>query len=103
MHYIRNNDDLARLHLESAVALKGRAFVENWITADANTVPTGDKPAASGRGRKPGAAPTEVRCIWTFAGGDQCKNAKVADSSHCKIHASKAAAISAAAVSVVTG
>ena len=97
----RTTDDLARLHLETAVALKGMAFVQDWInghgqgqTSQQSSTPTQE----SGRGRKPGAAAPEIRCAWTLVAGGQCKNAKMAESEYCKIHVGKASAISAAVI-----
>jgi hypothetical protein len=85
----RTNQELARIHLETAIALTNADTVRAWLA------PT--TPAATGtRGRKPGAAPAETRCDWTLIAGGQCKNAKIAGSDHCKIHVDKAAAITAA-------
>jgi hypothetical protein len=98
----RTADDLARLHLETAVALKGVAFVQDWINGhgqEQNSQQSSTPTQETGRGRKPGAAAPEIRCAWALVAGGQCKNAKIAGSEHCKIHAAKALAISA----VVTG
>jgi hypothetical protein len=97
----RSTDDLARLHLETAVALKGLVFVQEWINGqEQNSQQLSTPTQESGRGRKPGAAAPEVRCTWTLVAGGQCKNTKMAGSEYCKIHDGKASAISAAVTGV---
>jgi hypothetical protein len=99
---IRPTDDLARLHLETAVALKGLAFVQDWVNGQGQASQQLSTPTQeSGRGRKPGAAAPEIRCAWALVAGGQCKNTKIVGSEYCKIHVGKASAISAAAA--VTG
>jgi len=99
----RTNEELARLHLETAVALMSREFVLQWIGQQGLDPAPAPAAPASGRGRKPGAAAAEVRCTWSLSAGGQCKNAKIAGSDHCKIHADKAAAISAVETATATG
>lgn len=102
----RTKEELARIHLETAIALTNTDTILAWMTKPHSTPPS--SPIASGggkpRGRKPGAAAEESRCTWMLTSGGQCKNAKVEGSSHCKIHAIKSTAIAAAATatSVVT-
>lgn len=108
----RNNEELAVIHLETAVALKGIRFARKWLAEQhgptSPTVPSGAASATSAtseydtthtihsvRGRKPGAAAPEVRCSWMMKGGDKCKNSKVEPSVYCKIHETRAAAIAA--------
>jgi hypothetical protein len=93
---IRSADELARIHLETAIALKGLSFVQNWVAQHGSVMAVPPPAASSGRGRKPGAASSEIRCVWSLVAGGQCKNAKVPGSGHCKIHEAKASAISAA-------
>ena len=97
------NVSLARLHLETALKLTSREFVTEWLkdvpvpvllspVAEVlqlvhSTPPT--MSAASKRGRKPGAATPESRCIWKMTTGDQCKNGRYNTSEYCKIHISK--------------
>ena len=109
----RTNEELAIIHLETAVALKGVRFARKWLAEQQGpsspTLPSGAASATSEagtthttqsvRGRKPGAAAPEVRCSWTMKGGDKCKNGKIESSVYCKIHETRAAAIAAAAIS----
>jgi hypothetical protein len=95
------NEDLARLHLETAVRLTSRAFVEAWTASKAiadtsqstTAAPTQAPPTQpkSTRGRKPGAAPTETRCAWNKDNGieHQCKNTRHEGNSYCRIHLGK--------------
>jgi hypothetical protein len=41
------------------------------------------------RGRRPGAAPDDMRCQWKLTDGSQCKNAMTTDVGYCKIHVAK--------------
>lgn len=103
----RTNEELAIIHLETAVALKGVRFVRKWLVEQQGpsspTLPSGAASATSEtgtttqsvRGRKPGAAAADVRCAWTMKGGDKCKNGKIESSVYCKIHETRAAAIAA--------
>jgi hypothetical protein len=96
---LRTKEELARIHLETAIALVGIATVSSYLTNDPPTEnPSTTPPSGKTRGRKPGAAPEESRCIWKLSSGDQCKNTKLEGRTHCKIHTSKADAISAAAL-----
>jgi hypothetical protein len=86
--------ELARIHLDCAVKLVGRDVVTAWLAASLaptqTTAPSVTSVAQSStRGRKPGAAPEGVRCVWKFVNGDQCKNTRVTDSTACKIHCKK--------------
>jgi hypothetical protein len=76
--------ELARIHLECAEKLMGRDFITSWLSGTVVSTPT--QPS---RGRKPGAAAPEVRCVWKFIKGEQCKNARDSDSTACKIHRKK--------------
>ena len=86
-------ESVATLNLQSAIALMGMEWVQAALTA--NTTAS-DTPTGSRRGRKPGAAPADIRCTWISA-DKQCKNTKCADTPYCKIHQAKQAAIDAAA------
>jgi hypothetical protein len=95
---LRTKEELAHIHLETAVALVGAETVRSWLTNNPPTENPSTSPSSGKiRGRKPGAAPEESRCTWKLSTGDQCKNTKLEGGVHCKIHASKAEAISAAA------
>jgi hypothetical protein len=99
------NITLARLHLETALKLTSREFLADWfasvpvVTSHALTpVPEtielihSTSPAVAKttkRGRKPGAASPESRCIWKMTTGDQCRNGRRGTSEYCKIHISK--------------
>ena len=82
-----NPTDLARIHLECALRLTNREFLIDWVT---NVITTPTVQPKSTRGRKPGAATEEHRCIWKRMDGTCCKNGRTTDSSYCKIHVSKA-------------
>ena len=99
----RSKEELARIHLDTAIALVGITTVRSYLTNDPpteNPLTATTATTASGkpRGRKPGAAPEESRCIWKLSSGTQCKNTKLEGYNHCKIHTAKADAISAAAL-----
>ena len=86
------NEDLARLHLETAVRLTSRAFVESWLaSSSAAPAPTAAPQPKSNRGRKPGAAPSETRCAWNKDNNTehQCKNTRHEANSYCRIHLGK--------------
>lgn len=94
------NVTLAHLHLETALKLTSREFVENWLAGahhlhtspDTITLvasPIESLTAASKRGRKPGAASSDLRCIWKMTTGEQCKNKRYGTSEYCRIHISK--------------
>lgn len=86
-------EQLAIFHLETAVALKGRAFVEQWL-GGTPAVAAQPAPAAAGmRGRKPGAAPAEIRCTWPLLSGESCKNKRLDGKEYCGLHLSKVAQI----------
>jgi len=100
----KTKEELARIHLETAIALVGSDIVQHWLAVDPPTEnpsadPSGGKKP---RGRKPGAAPEESRCTWKLITGEQCKNTRLEGKSHCKIHSGKADAISAAAASATS-
>ena len=79
---------LAEYHLGLALSLSDHAFVsallEKKKSASGESLPTKSK-----RGRKPGAATVEERCIWKMPSGDLCKNSKADGESYCKIHLGK--------------
>ena len=88
------NEDLARLHLETAVRLMGRAFVEQWLSQSQQGPVDAPAPASaaqpkSTRGRKPGAAPAETRCAWNAGTDHHCKNTRHEGNSYCRIHLGK--------------
>jgi hypothetical protein len=92
-------EQLARHHIDLAIQLTNRTFVELYVTqCPTTTVTTTGPPASpkSGRGRRPGAAPTEQRCSWKMADDAQCKNAKTAQTEFCKLHVSKASLVTSA-------
>ena len=95
---------LAHLHLETALKLTSRKFVEEWIKsastpaaahASPDTITLVSSPTESmstvpsKRGRKPGAATSDLRCIWKMTTGEQCKNKRYGTSEYCRIHISK--------------
>lgn len=86
-------EDLARFHLETALALTNKEFIGEWLggapapAAGAGGAP--QAPAHAGRGRRPGAASDAERCAWKLTDGSQCKNAHHAGNSYCKIHVGK--------------
>lgn len=87
---------LAKLHLETALKLTSREFIEKWITSDTaaaastpDTITLVSSPTESKRGRKPGAATSDLRCIWKMTTGEQCKNKRYGTSEYCRIHISK--------------
>lgn len=88
---------LAHLHLETALKLTSRNFVEKWLAGDhpatsPDTITLVASPiesATSKRGRKPGAATSDLRCIWKMTTGEQCKNKRYGTSEYCRIHISK--------------
>jgi len=73
---------LATFHLETALKLTSREFIEHWLTESKES-------KESKRGRRPGAAIADLRCSWMMADSSQCKNKKQDDSSFCKIHIGK--------------
>lgn len=79
--------ELARFHIETAIKLIGRDGVVALLTPDATT--TAAPLAAAGRGRRPGAAPSEARCHWKLIDGSQCKNAHPTETNYCKMHSGK--------------
>jgi hypothetical protein len=82
------NAALAEHHLKLALSYMDRAFVLEFLEKKESS--TGESlPVKSKRGRKPGAAAVEDRCIWKMGNGDLCKNSKADSSSYCKIHISK--------------
>jgi hypothetical protein len=96
------NVTLANLHLETALKLTSREFVEKWLAGDhtpthtPNTSPdtitlvaSPTESVATKRGRKPGAATSDLRCIWKMTTGEQCKNKRYGTSEYCRIHISK--------------
>lgn len=101
------NVTLARLHLETALKLTSRGFVSDWLASaptpavtlspipetiqhvHASPSPSPPPSKKTRRGRKPGAATPDSRCIWKMTTGDQCKNGRFGTSEYCKIHISK--------------
>ena len=80
------SEELARLHIETAIKLVGRETVLAMIGPAPTAAATG---GAGARGRRPGAAPDDARCQWKMADDSQCKNAKAAEKDYCRIHATK--------------
>lgn len=78
----------ARTLIETAIAMTSRDFV-TAILAGVEVAQKGK------RGRKPGAAAAADRCTWVN-GDKQCKNKHVEESTYCKLHAGKAAALPSA-------
>ena len=86
-----SSEELARLHIDTAVKLVGKEFVTQYlalIPLIPSTPSAGPEPKA-GRGRKPGAAPAESRCNWNAGQESHCKNKRFESNSYCKIHVSK--------------
>jgi hypothetical protein len=86
-------ESVATLNLKSAIALMGTEWVQAALSIETTV---SDSPTGTRRGRKPGAAPSDIRCTWMSA-DKQCKNTKCDDTPYCKIHQAKQAAIDAAA------
>ena len=85
---VLSNTALAEHHFDLAISLSDHAFVSSLLEKKKSA--SGESlPAKSKRGRKPGAATVEERCIWKMPSGDLCKNSKADDQSYCKIHLSK--------------
>jgi hypothetical protein len=83
-----SNAALAEHHLQLALSYVDHAFVMALLEKKESA--TGESlPAKSKRGRKPGAASVEDRCVWKMATGDLCKNSKADGNLYCKIHVSK--------------
>ena len=88
-------EDLARFHLETALALTNKEFIGAWLGGAPAPAPAAaggagaPAPAHGGRGRRPGAASDAERCAWKLTDGTQCKNAHHAGNSYCKIHIGK--------------
>jgi len=84
--------DLARLHVETAVKLTSVARVRELLAefespdSAATAVATATK---STRGRKPGAAAPESRCHWNIGTEAQCKNNQKDGNSYCGMHIGK--------------
>ena len=91
-----NSQELARLHVETAVKLTSVAHVQGLLdsygpssaTATATAV-TAQVASKSNRGRKPGAAAAESRCQWNVGSESQCKNNKKDANSYCGMHLGK--------------
>ena len=83
-----SNAALAEHHVDLALSLSDYAFVLELLEKKKSS--SGESlPAKSKRGRKPGAATVEERCIWKMPSGDLCKNSKADGQSYCKIHLGK--------------
>ena len=82
----KSNEDLARIHLETALALTSRAFVDALLLQKQQQQQVEPK---STRGRKPGAAPLETRCAWNVGMESHCKNNRKGENSYCQIHLGK--------------
>jgi hypothetical protein len=88
---------------------KGVGYIKAWVesytnnsTADiSGTSPSPfPSPPPTTRGRKPGTATTEVRCLWKAGDPLQCKNRyQTTAIPYCKIHAPKVAQINAVGAS----
>ena len=86
-----SSEELARLHIDTAVKLMGKEFVTQYLAALPSVsvaAAAGPEPKA-GRGRKPGAAPAESRCNWNAGQESHCKNKRFESNSYCKIHVGK--------------
>ena len=83
-----SSEELARLHIDTAVKLMGKEFVTQYLALIPSAVAAVPEPKA-GRGRKPGAAPAESRCNWNAGQESHCKNKRFESNSYCKIHVSK--------------
>jgi hypothetical protein len=86
-----SSEELARLHIDTAVKLVGKEFVSQYLATAvaAPPAPTSVAEPKSGRGRKPGAAPAESRCAWNAGQESHCKNKRFESNSYCKIHVGK--------------
>jgi len=97
-----NSQELARLHVETAVKLTSAAHVQSlldsYLSSSACEAPTAQAQAQataqataskSNRGRRPGAAATESRCQWNVGSESQCKNNKKDANSYCGMHLGK--------------
>jgi hypothetical protein len=80
------SEELAQLHFETAVQMAGAEKIGLWLASLSPATPVA---AATQRGRRPGAAPENVRCAWSLADGSHCKNKKSDGHSYCKIHMGK--------------
>lgn len=84
------SEELARLHIETAIKLVGRESVLAMVPAvPAPAAGGAGAPQKDNRGRRPGAAPDDARCQWKLTDGSRCKNAKADEKGYCKIHAAK--------------
>jgi hypothetical protein len=73
--------DLAAKHIEAAITLMGR----EWVQQQLQQQPVAG--AASQRGRKAGVIPPDDRrCAWQPTGRDRCKNSHSDQGMYCKIH-----------------
>ena len=86
--------DLARLHVETAVKLTSVARVKELLAeyespGSAITAATATTAAKSARGRRPGAAAPESRCHWNIGTESQCKNNQKDGNSYCGMHIGK--------------
>ncbi len=98
-----NSQELARLHVETAVKLTSVAHVQSLLdsyssasasasaSSSSSEAPTVTATAASksNRGRRPGAASAESRCQWNVGSETQCKNNKKDANSYCGMHLGK--------------
>jgi hypothetical protein len=84
----KSNEDLARIHLETALALTSRAFVDALLLQKQQQQAQVQEPKST-RGRKPGAAPLETRCAWNVGMEGHCKNNRKGENSYCQIHLGK--------------
>jgi hypothetical protein len=89
-----NSQELARLHVETAVKLTSVAHVQSLLdsygSVSSTTVSVPETSAAkSSRGRRPGAAAPESRCQWNVGSESQCKNNKKDANSYCGMHLGK--------------
>ena len=83
-----SNAALAEHHLDLALSFADVAFVSALLEKKKAAIGESSS-SKSKRGRKPGAATVEERCIWKIASGELCKNSKADNQSYCKIHLSK--------------
>ena len=87
-----NTQELARIHVETAVKLTNVAHVQSLLNSYEAVAVSEAPPIAgkmSNRGRRPGAAAPESRCQWNVGSESQCKNNKKDANSYCGMHLGK--------------
>jgi hypothetical protein len=87
-----NSQELAKLHIETAVKLTSVAHVQSLLdsySSGPSSSISETSATKSNRGRKPGAAAPESRCQWNVGSETQCKNNKKDANSYCGMHLGK--------------